>query len=105
MKIMPEGALYKILTVFDQTFEVRYGYYEDFERENKNCYPVPIYPNFLENPIYTKEGYPFVTKIQELCSFGSSGFADGCCADCPHFSHGEELIGICLCPENRRDAD
>lgn len=103
MERIPEGAVYKTLTVFDNTFEVRYGYYEEFERENDHCYPVPIYPDFLENPLYTKDGHPFVTKMQELCKFGSSKFPDGSCADCPYFQHGAEMIGICTCPENRRE--
>lgn len=105
MKIMPEGALYKTLTIFGNTFEVRYGYYAEFERENENCYPVPIYPDFRENPLYTKDGYPFVTKMQGICRLGSSKFTDGCCADCPHYLHGEEMIGICTCAGNRKEAD
>ena len=105
MKRMPEGAIYKTITAFDNTFEVRYGFYDDFERDSENAYPVPIYPDFRENPLYTKDGYPFVTKMQELCEFGSSKFADGCCADCPHFVHGAEMIGICTCDENRRAAE
>ena len=103
MERMPEGAVYKTLTVFDNTFEVKYGYYEEFERENEHCYPVPIYPDFLKDPVYTKDGHPFVTKMQELCRFGSSKFPDGCCADCPYFQYGAEMIGICTCPENRRE--
>ena len=105
MQKMPEGALYRSLTVFGNTFEVRYGYYEEFERENGLCDPVPIYPNFLENPKYTKDGYPFVTKMQELCAYGSSKFKDGCCADCPHFINGEDMIGICGCWNNRRGTE
>ena len=105
MERKPEGTLYKNLTVFDKTFEVRYGYYEKFERENANSYPVPIYPDFLKDPLYTRDGHPFVTKMQELCRFGSSKFKDGCCADCPHYLHGEEMIGICTCAENRRAAE
>lgn len=102
MKSAREGALYKTLAVFDSTFEIRYGYYEDYERENELCEPVPIYPDFLKTPAYTENGYPFVTKMQELCGFGSSKFKEGCCADCPHYRHGEDMIGICGCEENRR---
>ena len=100
-----EGALYKTLTVFDKVFEVRYGYYEEFERNNERCEPVPIYPDFRKTPLYTNEGYPFVTKMQELCENGSSRFEDGCCADCPYYLHGDEMIGICSCKANRRATD
>ena len=102
MKQAKEGAVYRLFTVFDNTFEVRYGYYEDFERENEHSDPVPIYPDFREKPMYTKEGYPYVTKMQTLCEHGTSRFQDGYCADCPHYLHGEEMIGICVCQQNRR---
>ena len=101
MKKIPEGSMYKTLTVFDHVFEIRYGYYEDFERGGAHCEPVPIYPDFRKKPLYTKDGFMFVTKMQELCPYGSSRFRDGCCADCPHYRHGEEMIGMCLCAENR----
>lgn len=104
MKKEQEGAVYKQLTVFDKAFEIRYGYYEDFERHSEHCDPVPIYPDFRENPLYTRDGYPFVTKMQELCQYGSSRFSDGCCADCPHYLHGDEMIGICTCKQNRRSS-
>ena len=102
MKEISEGMLYKTLAVFDRVFEIRYGYYEEFERDSKNCEPVPIYPDFRREPLYTKDGRMFVTKFQEICAYGSSRFKDGCCADCPHYIQGEEMIGVCNCAENRR---
>ena len=102
MKDLKEGTLYKTVTVFDRVFELRYGYYEEFERQSRFGDPVPIYPDFIKTPQYTNEGYPFVTKMQELCKYGSSQFEEGCCAECPHYCHGDEMIGICKCEENRR---
>lgn len=99
---MKEGTLYKTLNIYNRTFEILYGYYEDYERESDMAEPIPIYPNFLKNPLYTNEGRPFVTKMQSLCEYGKSRFAEGCCADCPHYIHGEDLIGICGCDKNRR---
>ena len=102
MKDLKEGTLYKTLKVFDSVFELRYGYYEEYERQSRFADPVPIYPDFIKEPKYTKDGYPYVTKMQELCEYGSSRFAEGCCAECPHYQHGEEMIGICKCEANRR---
>ena len=95
-----DGDIYKVVTVHGESFELRYGYYEEFERGVSE--PIPIYPDFKHSPRYTKEGYPFVTQMQELCEYGESSFVDGCCADCRAFSNGDELIGICTHPKNRR---
>ena len=99
---MKEGKIYKTLTLYDHTFEIIYGYYEEYERDSEFGEPIPIYPNFRKQPIYTKDGYPFVTKMQGLCENGKSRFSDGCCAECPYYSHGVDLIGICKCEKNRR---
>ena len=97
-----DGDLYKVVTVFGKVFALRYGYYEEFERSRGE--PIPIYPNFRKAPVYTEEGYPFVTQMQELCEHGESRFDDGCCADCRYYRDGDELIGICLCEKNRRSS-
>ena len=100
MNQIRDGDLYKTITLFGKTFEIKYGFYEDYERENAFCEPIPIYPNFKKEPIYTDEGFPFVTQMQVLCKYGDSRFSDGCCVDCAHFLQGQDLIGICKCPEN-----
>ena len=100
MNKIKDGDLYKTVTLHGVTFTLRYGYYEAFERETGE--PIPIYPNFKEKPIYTPDGRPFVTQMQELCEYGESHFEDGCCADCRYYHDGEELIGVCECPENRK---
>ena len=97
MRKPSDGDLYKKIFVFGREFEIRYGYYEDFERESAFGEPTPIYPCFSIDPEYTDEGYPFVTQMQSLCEHGDSRFPDGCCVDCSHFCHGEDLIGVCKC--------
>ena len=97
-----DGELYKVVTVMGKAFELRYGYYEDFERARGE--PIPIYPDFKSNPVYTEDGQPFVTQMQEPCIHGESKFADAFCVDCRHFVQGEELIGICSCKKNRKKA-
>ena len=95
-----DGDLYKVVSLHGRSFELRYGYYE--EREREQCEPIPIYPDFIKDPQYTAEGYPFVTQMQELCTHGESRFAEGCCVDCKYYCDGDELIGICLCPQNKK---
>ena len=98
-----EGELYRVLNVFGRHFELRYGYYEDSDRENPLVDSVPIYPDFTVNPEYTDEGRPFVTKMQDACRGYRGGvrrFAE--CGDCERYCHGEDLIGICLYKGNKR---
>lgn len=104
MKKYVEGELFKIITLHGRSFELRYGYYEDYERESEYSEPIPIYPDFLKEPQYTDEGHPFVTQMQTLCEHGKSNYSDGVCADCSHFLYGEELIGICKCESRRKTA-
>ena len=99
-----EGDLYQILIVDGERFEIRYGYYEEKDRISKYNDPIPIYPDFLENPQYNKEGYPFVTQMQDICeNFTGKMLVDICCG-CSHFKKGDDLIGICSCEKMRRDA-
>ena len=63
-----EGELYKEVTVGGRPFRLVYGYYEDFERESPFNEPIPIYPDLLNNPVYTAQGIPIVTAMQYICS-------------------------------------
>lgn len=98
-----EGDLYKTVRLHGHTFELYYGFYEECDRENPDIEPMPIYPNFLKEPKYTASGLPFVTKMQDSCKYykGKHG-KETECADCEYYKHGEELIGVCSCPENSR---
>lgn len=100
MNKIRDGDLFKIIDVFGKQFEIRYGYYEDYERHRGE--PVPIYPDFEKNREYTDEGCPFVTQMQDICRYGSSKFKEGCCVDCKHYKHGDDLIGICTHEQRRK---
>lgn len=97
-----EGDLYKIMTVCGETFEIRYGYYEEKERYGPFNEPIPIYPDFLENPLFTKDGYPFVTQMQDACEgYAGQSKEDGCFG-CKYYRHGEDLLGICIYGANKK---
>ena len=100
-----EGELYKVVTVFGRTFSLRYGYYEECDRQSPLCEPVIIYPDFLREPLYTEDGTPFVTMMQDACQGflgASERTEDSTCAECAHFKKGEEWFGLCTCSTNRR---
>ena len=94
-----EGSIYKVLTAFGKNFEIRYGYYEEFERLTGE--PIPIYPDFREYPLHTEEGFPFVTQMQDVCGHCRLRSNDSCCGNCRYFAIGEELIGICTNVKNK----
>ena len=95
-----EGDLYKSVTIHGKTFDIFYGYYEEFERQYND--PMPVYPNFLEKPVYTAEGIPFATQMQDACRhYAGKAAGDRECAGCIHFAHREELMGLCLAPARR----
>ena len=96
-----EGDLYRVVTTFGRTFELKYGYYEEIDRDGD---PDVIYPDFINNPLYTDDGEPFVTMMQDACG-GFDGELkrneDSTCSECRYFNRGEDWFGICLCAENR----
>jgi len=97
-----EGELYKSIEIFGHTFEIFYGYYEECERDNPNVEPMPIYPDFIINPQFTKDGYPFVTKMQDAClryRGRPSKYPE--CAECEHYCHGDDFLGICTNEKNK----
>ena len=101
MENVKEGDLYKSVELFGHRIELKYGYYE--ERERARGEPIPIYPDFKSHPLYTKEGYPLVTQMQEICEHGSSRYKDGCCVDCDSYVQCEDLIGFCKNSKNRQE--
>ncbi len=96
-----EGELHKVIKLHGVAFEIRYGYYEEIDRTGE---PVEIYPDFVENPVYTDDGYPFVTAMQDACSHHRSHrrATEPDCGSCQYLERGVELIGICRCPHNQR---
>ena len=100
-----DGELYRIVTTFGKTFELRYGFYGEKDRQNPLCEPAVIYPDFTIEPLYTEEGEPFVTMIQDACDKFNGHVKrtpDTTCADCGYFERGEEWFGVCRCPHNRK---
>lgn len=97
-----EGDLYKEVTVGGKTFCLLYGYYEPFERECGHNEPIPLYPDFIRNPLYTEEGVPFVTAMQDICSHYIGKENGDSCAECGFYLRDKELFGFCGCGENRQ---
>ena len=99
-----DGELYRTVTTFGRTFELRYGYYDERDRESPLCAPAVIYPDFTERPLYTARGEPFVTMLQDACAHyvgESTPMPDTTCAECGYFERGEEWFGICRCFERQ----
>ena len=97
-----EGDLYKVVNTFGRTFELKYGYYGDCDRRFE---PDVIYPDFTQTPVYTDEGTPFVTMMQDACASyrgESKKTPDTTCAECKNFKRGEEWFGICTCEKNKK---
>lgn len=103
-----EGELYKTVEIYGRSFHLYYGYYEECDRENPLCRPIPIYPDFTKEPVLTPDGKPFATMMQDACDQyeGTATHTfDTTCADCKYFERGEEWFGICNCPRNRERKD
>lgn len=99
-----EGELYKTVELHGKRFTLYYGYYEECDRKNPLCAPIPIYPDFLKTPIFTDGGEPFVTAMQDACDDYKGGrrSTDTTCADCEYFKREEEWFGICRNPRLQR---
>ena len=97
-----EGELYREVTVGGKQFVLRYGYYEEFDRNSLYNDPIPIYPDLIQNPIYTDDGILIVTAMQDICEY-YHGTANGeSCNECIYFRKKAELFGLCSCMENRQ---
>ena len=93
-----EGDLYKVITAHGKSFEIRYGYYEEIDRQNPKVEPMEIYPNFIEKPIYADDGVPFATAMQKSCGyFKGETDVDNTCYQCGYYEKCEELLGVCRC--------
>ena len=104
--VCKEGELYKTITAFGKTFEIYYGYYEEKDRYSQYNEPMEIYPNFINEPVYTDEGMPFATAMQKQCEhFKGEPDEDNTCYQCAYFEKCEELLGVCNCAENKKISD
>jgi len=95
-----EGELYKTLYIRGKRIDLFYGYYEDSDRYYSE--PYVIYPDFLKSPVYTEDGFPLVTMMQEACEkFESLKNSDKDCSQCKYFLKFDELLGICINPSKQ----
>ena len=98
-----EGDLYKVVNTYGRTFELRYGYYGECDRKYD---PDVIYPDFIKEPVYTDDGTPFVTMMQDACRSykgDTKRTVDTTCADCKYFERGEEWFGVCKCKLRKKN--
>ena len=98
-----EGEIYKVIRIDGHVFELRFGYYEEFERRIGE--PVVVYPDLSETLTYTSDGKMIVTAIQDPCKHfcpAEAHHASECCSDCEHFYSAEGEIGICTFEKNRK---
>lgn len=99
-----EGALFKKIELAGKTFEIRYGFYNEEDRRSRYAEPVAIYPDFEKEPLYADNGMPFATAMQVPCGhFDGRCDEDSGCGDCGFYRYGEELLGLCTCPRNRKN--
>ena len=100
-----EGDLYKIIVLDGHTIELRYGYYADFERQSGE--PVIIYPDLIKNPLYTNDGKPLVTAVQDTCEYYTGpkySQKEFCCSDCTHYDSTNLEIGMCQHHSKRKSS-
>lgn len=93
-----EGDIYKVIRIGEHTFELRFGFYAEFERDTGE--PVVLYPDLTRMKRYTLDGQLIVTAIQETCQHYEGPehkVMDRYCSDCRHFQHPGDEIGICGC--------
>ncbi len=102
-KLPKEGDLYMVINSHGHTFELKYGYYEETDREYGE--PVVIYPDLKNSLIYTKDGYPLVTAVQVPCEhyeIEQGHLPEECCSDCIYYIDSKNEIDVCLCEKKRK---
>ncbi len=98
-----DGEIYKRIYIGEHTFELRYGYYTDSDREFGE--PVVIFPELAKTKLYTDSGLRIVTAVQDPCSFyeaSNQKAKEESCIDCIHYYPPCDDIGICKCKSNQK---
>ena len=95
-----EGEIFKTVSIGGATFTIKYGYYEDYEREQGE--PIPIYPDLKKEPTYADDGRLIVTQMQDTCKYSNVKTKDSFCVECKHFRYGDDLIGFCNHSKNKK---
>lgn len=101
MKQAKEGDRYRTIIIDQVRFDIHYGYYEEKDRYGKYNDPIPIYPDLIKHPKFNNQGYRIVTEMQDKCLYYDEKLQTDSCIGCNHYQKKEDLIGICLCEENR----
>ena len=98
-----EGDVYKVIAACGRTFTIYYGYYEEKERLDPTIEPMPIYPDFIKEPIYSEEGRPLVTLMQDACEhYEHKSGSERDCSSCRYFERCRDMFGICLSEKRKR---
>ena len=103
LKEAREGEIYEVVNTFGKTFELKYGYYDDKDRSGP---PDVIYPDFIQEPIYTDSGEPLVTMMQDACPYYKGNVKrmdDATCGECKYVLRDKAWFGLCRCPKNKRE--
>lgn len=95
-----EGDIYELLLVDGRLFEIRYGYYEEYERNGAE--PIPIFPDLGEVPVYGSSGKRIVTFMQEPCPHfkPQSDDTELCCGCCRFYPKNRQMMDVCACERN-----
>ena len=100
-----EGEIYEVIEIAGYKFEILCGYYT--KQDKKAGLVLPIYPDFIKDPKYTKEGFPLATCMQDSCRYydviPNSDIEDKC-IDCKYFENEiRKAIGICKCKKRMKN--
>lgn len=104
LNIPKEGDLHSVVSIGGYTFELRYGYYEECDRQSGE--PFVLYPDLKTNPLFTEEGNRIVSAIQSICEHYAIPEGRGkedCCYTCAYYSNRTDDIGICRCERMRQN--
>lgn len=98
-----EGDLFARVCVLGKTFEIYYGFYEEFERSSIYNDPVPVYPDLSKSPVFCDDGRMIVTEMQLACEKYSGNPDEDSCGRCAHFRRDKMLFGLCTaCTNNEK---
>ena len=98
-----EGDLHSVITIDDHSFELRYGYCD--ERDRNYGEPYILYPDLKSKPVFTQDGYRIVAALQSTCSHYAAPDTEeweDCCYTCSYYSNPQAEIGICRCRQMSR---
>jgi len=101
-----EGELHSVVDIGPHSFELRYGYCD--ERDRATGEPYILYPDLLNVPHYTEDGYRIVAALQSVCqhyAVPNGREKEDCCYTCGHYPNRYAEIGICSCAKMRKPPD